>query len=67
MPTLDIIQAWKDEAFRDSLTNAQRAVLPGHPSGSIQFQESYLGEDSMAHAPIYTAHCSHHICPTPSR
>lgn len=33
MTTLQIIQAWKDPAFRAGLSEAQREALPDHPSG----------------------------------
>lgn len=47
MPTLDIIKAWKDEEFRDTLTMEQKAMMPKHPSGTIEFQELALGEDGL--------------------
>lgn len=33
MTTHQIVQAWKDPAYRSSLTEAQREELPAHPSG----------------------------------
>jgi len=38
----DIIRAWKDDDFRRSLTAAQLARLPAHPSGAISFQDRSL-------------------------
>ena len=37
MSTLQIVRAWKDEAYRNSLTQAQRDQLPAHPAGTIEF------------------------------
>jgi mersacidin/lichenicidin family type 2 lantibiotic len=34
MSTTDITRAWKDCAFRDSLTDEQRALVPAHPAGA---------------------------------
>ena len=35
----EIIRAWKDEAFRNSLTEEQRAQLPEHPAGAVEIEE----------------------------
>jgi mersacidin/lichenicidin family type 2 lantibiotic len=42
MNAFDIIRAWKDEAFRASLTDAQRATLPASPAGMIELSETDL-------------------------
>jgi mersacidin/lichenicidin family type 2 lantibiotic len=39
MSAHNIIRAWKDPAYRRSLTAAERARLPAHPSGAIEFQD----------------------------
>lgn len=39
MPTLEIARAWKDEAYRDSLTEEQRAKLPENPAGIIEMAD----------------------------
>jgi mersacidin/lichenicidin family type 2 lantibiotic len=31
----NIIRAWKDESFRASLSDAERAQLPANPAGTI--------------------------------
>jgi mersacidin/lichenicidin family type 2 lantibiotic len=31
----NIIRAWKDESFRNSLSEEERALLPEHPAGSL--------------------------------
>ncbi len=45
MPTLEIIKAWKDEGYRETLTPDQQAKLPHHPSGLIELQECDVKED----------------------
>ena len=47
MSNLDIIRAWKDEDFRRSLSEKERAQLPGHPSGTIEVQERDFSEGLM--------------------
>ena len=42
MTPLDIIRAWKDEEYRLSLTEAQRAALPAHPAGLIELTDAEL-------------------------
>jgi mersacidin/lichenicidin family type 2 lantibiotic len=38
----DIIRAWKDEEYRLSLSNAERALLPEHPAGLIELTDADL-------------------------
>jgi mersacidin/lichenicidin family type 2 lantibiotic len=42
MPNIDIIRAWKDEEYRASLTDAERAQLPANPAGLIELEENEL-------------------------
>ena len=42
MTALDIMRAWKDEEYRLSLTEAQRAELPAHPAGLIEREDAEL-------------------------
>ncbi len=37
-----IIRAWKDEEFRTSLSEAERALLPAHPAGLIELSDADL-------------------------
>jgi mersacidin/lichenicidin family type 2 lantibiotic len=39
-----VIRAWKDEEYRDSLTEAERALLPEHPAGQRELSEAELGQ-----------------------
>ena len=38
----DIIRAWKDKNFRDSLTEEQRAQLPANPAGLVEIDDEQL-------------------------
>jgi mersacidin/lichenicidin family type 2 lantibiotic len=39
---MDIIRAWKDEEYRLSLTEEQRALLPDNPAGLPELSDSDL-------------------------
>jgi mersacidin/lichenicidin family type 2 lantibiotic len=38
----DIIRAWKDEEYRNSLSESERAQLPENPAGLIELADSQL-------------------------
>jgi mersacidin/lichenicidin family type 2 lantibiotic len=40
---MDIIRAWKDEGYRNSLSEAERAALPENPAGLITLTDEDLG------------------------
>jgi mersacidin/lichenicidin family type 2 lantibiotic len=39
MTTKNIIRAWKDAEYRNSLTDSERASLPANPAGSIELKD----------------------------
>ncbi len=39
---MDIIRAWKDEEYRMSLSEAERALLPENPIGMIELSDADL-------------------------
>lgn len=43
MSHVDIIQVWKDEEYRSSLSNAECALLPDKPAGLIELTDAELG------------------------
>ena len=47
MPTLEIVKAWKDEEYRDTLTIEQRVQVPEHPSGIIEFEQPELEDETL--------------------
>ena len=47
MPAMEIVRAWKDEEYRDTLTAEERAQLPEHPSGVIEFGQPQLEDESL--------------------
>jgi mersacidin/lichenicidin family type 2 lantibiotic len=44
MSKIDVIRAWKDEAYRMSLTPEQRSALPANPAGLIELQDADLDD-----------------------
>jgi mersacidin/lichenicidin family type 2 lantibiotic len=51
MPNRRTIRAWKDEDFRLSLSEAERASLPQNPAGPIELSDAELGAvgDGLIH------------------
>ncbi len=39
MSQKDIIRAWKDEEYRNSLSESERAALPAHPAGLVEIRD----------------------------
>jgi mersacidin/lichenicidin family type 2 lantibiotic len=37
-----LVRAWKDEEFRLSLSEAERALLPENPAGSLELSDADL-------------------------
>ena len=42
MSKIDIIRAWKDEEYRNSLNDEQQALLPANPAGQIELEQDEL-------------------------
>lgn len=43
MSSRKIIRAWKNEEYRLSLSEAERAMLPDHPAGVVELSDEQLG------------------------
>jgi mersacidin/lichenicidin family type 2 lantibiotic len=59
MSRIDIIRAWKDEAYRRSLSEAERASLPANPAGMVELTEAEAQavEGKAANCCTKTHHC----------
>ena len=44
MSKSNVIRAWKDPAYRSSLSQAERAALPDNPAGSVEISDADLGK-----------------------
>ncbi|MFY0528772.1 mersacidin/lichenicidin family type 2 lantibiotic [Archangium gephyra] len=40
--SVDIVRAWKDEQYRMSLTESERANLPANPAGMVELTDADL-------------------------
>ena len=54
MKNVDVIRAWKDEEYRLSLSDIERALLPQHPAGGIELTDEQLGGASGGNWPFPT-------------
>jgi mersacidin/lichenicidin family type 2 lantibiotic len=48
MSSTKLIRAWKDEEYRLSLSEAERALLPENPAGSIELTDAELEQATGA-------------------
>ncbi len=71
MNASQVIRAWKNEAYRNSLSADERAQLPAHPAGSIELDETELAlvggglpmrTDENWACSLPTAVCRHQTC-----
>ncbi len=58
MSKKDIIRAWKDAEYRQSLSETERAMLPEHPAGLIELSDADLGIVSGGKPGITKGNCS---------
>jgi mersacidin/lichenicidin family type 2 lantibiotic len=61
MSKLDIIRAWKDEEYRNSLTETQRALLPAHPAGLIELDQEEM-RGVLGAGSVVSYWCSSYNC-----
>lgn len=62
---IDIIRAWKDEDYLDSLSEEQRAQLPENPAGMVELLDEDMGAvvgGLMANMDAIDNNCSCHCC-----
>lgn len=57
MTQLDIIRAWKDEDYRNSLSMTDQALLPSNPVGMIELSDDELRGSIAADASIWDYSC----------
>lgn len=44
MNSLNVIRAWKDNEYRESLSEIEREQLPAHPAGLLELTDAELAE-----------------------
>ena len=57
MNTVDLIRAWKDAEYRNSLTDAERAALPAHPAGLVEVPEEEMATVAGGGRSYFTGTC----------
>jgi mersacidin/lichenicidin family type 2 lantibiotic len=64
MNRVDIIRAWKDADYRESLSDAERALLPESPIGLVELHTDALagiaGGLKPVARPVTQVHCPSH-------
>jgi mersacidin/lichenicidin family type 2 lantibiotic len=65
MSQVNVIRAWKDEEYRNSLSDAERAALPENPAGLAEVAETDLVQvvGGIRLITLYIG-CTSVICPT---
>ena len=64
MSKLDIIRAWKDDEYCESLSDTQRASLPQNPVGVVELKDQDLTEAEGGTTMSLTLGCnSLFLCP----
>ena len=64
MSKLDIVRAWKDEEYCESLSDTQRASLPQNPAGVMELTDAQLSAAEGGEDPILTVTITVPFCPT---
>ena len=50
MKPTEVIKAWKDKEYRETLAAEQRERLPEHPSGLVEFEQPELEDETQLRA-----------------
>ena len=53
MSNIDIIRAWKDEEYRNSLSEEQRNQLPENPAGIVKLSDAEMEALAGGFAPMF--------------
>lgn len=66
MSQLDIVRAWKDQEYCESLSETERASLPQNPAGVYELTDAELSGagGALEDEPIITVTITLPICPT---
>ncbi|MCP3166920.1 MULTISPECIES: mersacidin/lichenicidin family type 2 lantibiotic [Myxococcus] len=54
----EIIRAWKDEEFRNNLSESERDLIPANPAGILELTDEVLGVASGGLAAASCDWCS---------
>ena len=62
MSSINIVRAWKDAEYRNSLSDAERGALPENPAGVIALTDEEM--DLLVGGNLPTNSFVHDTCPT---
>ena len=60
MSKANIIRAWRDTEYRNSLSEAERALIPAHPAGLSELEKD--GASAIPVSPFSIYYSCHWIC-----
>jgi mersacidin/lichenicidin family type 2 lantibiotic len=65
MSNNNIIRAWKDPGYRNSLSAAEHAALPQNPAGAMELADAHLEHVRGGNRMIWTLGqwCTFLVCP----
>ena len=55
---IDVVKAWKDPEYRDSLTQDQRDRLPENPAGLVELSDEDMSSIAGGHPTVRPTTCS---------
>ena len=58
MSNRDVIRAWKNPAYRNSLRKAERSTIPDNPAGTIEISDEDLGKVAGGEVAPLTGRCT---------
>jgi mersacidin/lichenicidin family type 2 lantibiotic len=65
MSNRHVIRAWKDRAYRNTLSQAELTNLPPNPAGAIEVSDEDLGKIAAgASSTVCSIFCTNLECPT---
>jgi mersacidin/lichenicidin family type 2 lantibiotic len=56
MSNRNVIRAWKDPVYRNSLSQAERSAMPANPAGAIEISDGDLSK--VAGGYVLTVNCT---------
>lgn len=59
---IDVVRAWRDEEYRDSLTAEERAGLPENPAGLATISDETLRSITGGCCLSYNDGCTRAVC-----
>ena len=60
MEANEVVKAWKDEEYRDTLTQEERERLPAHPAGEIELDPSRLHDEWLSGPKTVIHNCTNY-------